>query len=68
VLARRAAVTLVTTLAVAGSTAGCHVERPSTGPTAVVDESPARPPDPLADLDAVLDSVEQDLDAASADR
>lgn len=68
---------LAAVLAVGGLTAGCRVDRPGAGvtgstprptsPIAVADESPGRPADPLADLDAVLDEVERDLDAATAE-
>lgn len=64
-LTRRAVLTLATVLTVVGSTAGCQAERPPAGRTAVVDSAPGRPADPLADLDAALDAVERDPDAAA---
>ena len=62
-LARRAVLIMATALTVVGSTAGCQADRPPTGRIAVADPAP----DPLADIDPVLDAVEQDLDTATAD-
>ena len=73
----RAIATFAAALIVAGSAGGCRVDRPGadtpgaapapSSHSAVADPSPGRPADPLADLDTMLDAVEDDLDASAAE-